>query len=109
MADQRPYHIVNTALNLVSGEELAWQTRKAASFAFTPRFCGFEMPLMPAQGGRRPAWHLPAHARIRVEVGRRRRRRHRAPRHGGGPVRRRGQSEHGHALVAAAELPDDDV
>ena len=50
MADQRPYHIVNTALNLVSGEELAWQTRKAASFAFTPRYCGFEMPLMPAQG-----------------------------------------------------------
>lgn len=50
LANQRPYHIVNTALNLVSGEELAWQTRKAASFVFTPRFCGFEMPLMPAQG-----------------------------------------------------------
>jgi hypothetical protein len=50
MQDQRPYHIVNTSLNLVSGEELAWQTRKAASFSFTPRFCGFEMPLMPAQG-----------------------------------------------------------
>jgi predicted acylesterase/phospholipase RssA len=51
LQDQLPYHIVNTSLNLVSGEELAWQTRKAASFAFTPRFCGFEMPLMPAQGG----------------------------------------------------------
>jgi predicted acylesterase/phospholipase RssA len=50
LQDQKPYHIVNTSLNLVSGEELAWQTRKAASFAFTPRFCGFEMPLMPAQG-----------------------------------------------------------
>jgi predicted acylesterase/phospholipase RssA len=50
MQDQKPYHIINTSLNLVSGEELAWQTRKAASFAFTPRFCGFEMPLMPAQG-----------------------------------------------------------
>jgi hypothetical protein len=50
LQDQLPYHIVNTSLNLVSGEELAWQTRKAASFAFTPRFCGFEMPLMPAQG-----------------------------------------------------------
>jgi len=47
MENQRPYHIVNTSLNLVSGEELAWQTRKAASFVFTPRFCGFEMPLMP--------------------------------------------------------------
>ena len=50
LENQRPYHIVNTALNLVSGEELAWQTRKAASFVFTPRFCGFEMPLMPGQG-----------------------------------------------------------
>jgi hypothetical protein len=50
LQDQLPYHIVNTSLNLVSGEELAWQTRKAASFAFTPRFCGFEMPLMPALG-----------------------------------------------------------
>nr|WP_307728025.1 patatin-like phospholipase family protein [Massilia terrae] len=50
LQDQLPYHIINTSLNLVSGEELAWQTRKAASFAFTPRYCGFEMPLMPAQG-----------------------------------------------------------
>ncbi|GAB3423778.1 patatin-like phospholipase family protein [Massilia agilis] len=50
LQDQLPYHIVNTSLNLVRGEELAWQTRKAASFAFTPRFCGFETPLMPAQG-----------------------------------------------------------
>ncbi len=49
LENQRPYHIVNTALNLVSGEELAWQTRKAASFVFTPRFCGFEMPPMPAR------------------------------------------------------------
>ncbi|MFL6674738.1 MAG: patatin-like phospholipase family protein [Massilia sp.] len=53
LQDQKPYHIVNTSLNLVSGEELAWQTRKAASFAFTPRYCGFEMPLMPAQGDNR--------------------------------------------------------
>jgi predicted acylesterase/phospholipase RssA len=50
LQDQRPYHIINTSLNLVSGEELAWQTRKAASFVFTPRFCGFEMPLMPGEG-----------------------------------------------------------
>lgn len=56
LQDQLPYHIVNTSLNLVSGEELAWQTRKAASFAFTPRFCGFETPLMPAQGAN-PALH----------------------------------------------------
>jgi hypothetical protein len=48
---QRPYHIVNTALNLVKGKELAWQTRKAAGFAFTPAFCGFELPRMAAPGG----------------------------------------------------------
>jgi hypothetical protein len=37
-----PYHIVNTALNLVSGKKLAWQKRKAASFIFSPLFCGFD-------------------------------------------------------------------
>lgn len=50
---QRPYHIVNTALNLVNGQELAWQTRKAANFTFTPAFCGFELPSMASPGGAR--------------------------------------------------------
>ncbi len=36
-----PYPIINAALNLVSGEELAWQRRKAASFMLTPRYCGY--------------------------------------------------------------------
>jgi Patatin-like phospholipase len=40
----RPYHIVNTALNLTSTKNLAWQQRKAASFAFTPLYSGFEFP-----------------------------------------------------------------
>ena len=44
---QRPHHIVNTALNLVKGDELAWQERKAASFVMTPAYCGFEMPRRP--------------------------------------------------------------
>ena len=44
-----PYLIGNTALNLVSGKELAWQERKAASFVLTPGFCGYELP---AKGGR---------------------------------------------------------
>lgn len=44
---QRPYHIINAALNLVKGDELAWQERKAAAFAFTPAFCGYEMPRRP--------------------------------------------------------------
>jgi hypothetical protein len=43
---QRPYHIINSALNLAHGQDLAWQTRKAASFTFTPRYCGFELPPM---------------------------------------------------------------
>lgn len=52
---QRPCHIVNTALNLVHGDELAWQARKAANFTFSPAFCGFEMPAMAAPGGARLA------------------------------------------------------
>jgi predicted acylesterase/phospholipase RssA len=43
---QRPYPIINASLNLVNGKELAWQTRKAAGFSFTPAFCGFELPNM---------------------------------------------------------------
>ena len=41
---QKPIHIVNTALNLVGGKELAWQQRKAAAFSFTPLFTGFALP-----------------------------------------------------------------
>ena len=37
---QRPLSIINTTLNLVNGEKLAWQQRKAASFSMTPLFCG---------------------------------------------------------------------
>ncbi|MBV2093897.1 MAG: patatin-like phospholipase family protein [Candidatus Thiodiazotropha sp. (ex Codakia orbicularis)] len=37
-----PYLIVNAAVNMVSGERLAWQKRKAASFTFTPLFSGYE-------------------------------------------------------------------
>jgi hypothetical protein len=35
-----PILLVNTALNLVRGEELAWQERKAESFVLTPWYCG---------------------------------------------------------------------
>jgi Patatin-like phospholipase len=38
-----PLPIFNTTLNLVAGEELAWQERKAASFAFTPLYSGYEL------------------------------------------------------------------
>ena len=41
---QRPYPIINTAINFVGGGELAWQDRKATSFVFTPRYCGYQIP-----------------------------------------------------------------
>lgn len=50
---QKPFHLINTSLNLVKGKELAWQERKAASFLFSPGFCGFETPERP--GHMRPA------------------------------------------------------
>ncbi len=37
---QRPFHVVNIALNLVSDSNRAWQERKAASFTVTPLHCG---------------------------------------------------------------------
>lgn len=42
LAKQRPIPIINTAINMTGGDELAWQTRRAASFAFTPRWSGYE-------------------------------------------------------------------
>jgi hypothetical protein len=41
-----PYPIVCGALNVTHGERLAWQERKAESFVFTPRFCGYEFSEM---------------------------------------------------------------
>jgi len=38
-----PYPLINTALNLTAGKELAWQERKAFSFILTPRFCGSQV------------------------------------------------------------------
>src|SRR5262249_11137951 len=38
-----PYPLVNTTLNLVSGEDLGWQQRKGASFVFTPKYCGYQV------------------------------------------------------------------
>ncbi|MBE9560619.1 MAG: hypothetical protein IMF15_07500, partial [Proteobacteria bacterium] len=37
-----PYLIINAAINLVDSKRLAWQKRKAASFTFTPQYCGYE-------------------------------------------------------------------
>ena len=35
-----PLHVVNASLNLVGGEKLAWQERKAESFTVSPLHCG---------------------------------------------------------------------
>ncbi|MDQ3997836.1 MAG: patatin-like phospholipase family protein [Gemmatimonadota bacterium] len=36
----RPLPVINASLNLVTGEHLAWQQRKAESFSMTPFYCG---------------------------------------------------------------------
>jgi hypothetical protein len=41
---QRPYHLINCAINLTSATELAWQQRKAGSFVFSPLYCGYQLP-----------------------------------------------------------------
>jgi hypothetical protein len=41
LAHQRPLHLVNAALNITHGDDLALQQRKAASFCMTPLFCGY--------------------------------------------------------------------
>lgn len=37
---QKPLHVVNMALNLVGGTNLAWRNRKARSFTVTPLYAG---------------------------------------------------------------------
>ena len=51
-----PYPLVNTTLNLVRGDNLAWQQRKGASFVFTPKFCGYQIAdRSEARGDARPS------------------------------------------------------
>ncbi|MCW5627163.1 MAG: hypothetical protein KIT73_20770, partial [Burkholderiales bacterium] len=40
---QRPYHLLNAAINLTSGTNLAWQQRKAGNFMFSPQWCGYDL------------------------------------------------------------------
>lgn len=47
----RPYPIINATLNLVHGDELAWQERKGECFTFSTDYCGFERPPLPAGKG----------------------------------------------------------
>ncbi len=41
-----PYLIVNGALNYTHGRRLAWQERKAASFIFSPLYCGYDAAMI---------------------------------------------------------------
>jgi len=41
-----PYPILNGALNLAGGTALAWRERKAASYIFTPLYCGYDKPVV---------------------------------------------------------------
>jgi hypothetical protein len=45
-----PFPIFCTALNLTFGQDLAWQERKAASFAFTPLYSGYDVSWTTAKG-----------------------------------------------------------
>lgn len=39
----RPLPLLNAALNLTQGDNLAWQERKAASFTMSPYYCGYAL------------------------------------------------------------------
>ena len=45
---RRPYPIFNAALNLVRGDQLAWQDRMAASFVLTPLYGGYQPGWSPS-------------------------------------------------------------
>lgn len=49
LGKQKPIPIINTALNITDGSELAWQQRKAASFFFTPFYSGYQLPAQKAE------------------------------------------------------------
>src|SRR5207247_6622419 len=40
LSADKPFHVINAALNLIKGEELAWQERKAESFTMSRLHCG---------------------------------------------------------------------
>jgi hypothetical protein len=40
LSSEKPLHVINGALNLVKGEQLAWQERKAESFTMSRLHCG---------------------------------------------------------------------
>jgi len=47
-----PYHLINTAINLVAGGNLAYQERKAGAFLLSPLYCGFQLESSSSEGPR---------------------------------------------------------
>jgi hypothetical protein len=47
-----PYPILNAAINITSGAELGYATRRAKSFVFTPLYCGYDV-IFPGDGQKR--------------------------------------------------------
>jgi hypothetical protein len=45
-----PYHLINTAINLVAGGNLAYQERKAGAFVLSPLYCGFRLGSSSSEG-----------------------------------------------------------
>ena len=45
-----PYHLINTAINLVAGGNLAYQERKAGAFLLSPLYCGFQLTSSSSEG-----------------------------------------------------------
>ncbi|HWN40072.1 MAG TPA: hypothetical protein VNP02_16335, partial [Gammaproteobacteria bacterium] len=45
-----PYHLINTAINLVAGGNLAYQERKAGAFLLSPLYCGFQLDSSSSEG-----------------------------------------------------------
>src|SRR5262249_24462289 len=89
-----PYLIVNTALNLVHGDRLDWQERKAESFVLTPPYFGSEGHRDPGTAARRPGGA--AGLRRQGEPGHRR-----------DHLRRRRQLQHGLPLLAGGHRAAD--
>jgi len=48
-----PYPILNATLSVTHGQRLGWQERKAESFIFTPKYCGFDYPEMNEPGNQK--------------------------------------------------------
>lgn len=61
LAKQRPYHIINAAINFTDGGKLAVQDRKAASFVFTPNYCGYQPDALQNSGFYRESKHYGKH------------------------------------------------